>query len=156
MNQKDKLLEKEFITKAENGDLEGLENLFETTKPISKTIINQGLISLCRNYKTFGHYENCLNLLLRKKADINSKSKNNGQTPLMICAWRGCSDLVRALLERGARINIKDNHNKSALFYAVESDHGENTNIVSMFLENSSEVNYINKNKVSKESLPYF
>lgn len=83
--------------------------------------------------------------------DINSKSKD-GKTPLMICASKGCSDLVRLLLERGAKINLTDNSNKTALIYAIESDNGENSNIVSMILENNADFNILTSKNVKSSS----
>lgn len=65
----------------------------------------------------------------------------------MICAWKGCIDLVKVLIEKDAKINITDSYNKTALFYAIESENGENTNIISMLIHNGGDVNHANKSQ---------
>ena len=63
----------------------------------------------------------------------------------MVCAWRGCIDLLNFLLDRNANVNATDKFNKTALFYAIESENGENINIISMLLDHNSKVNHRNK-----------
>lgn len=69
-------------------------------------------------------------------------------TPLMICSQRGCGDLVKSLLERSAKVNLKDNNHFGALHQAINSDNGENVNIVSMLLDNGANIDQKNPNYV--------
>lgn len=73
--QNNKQVEKELLNFAENGDLEGLENTIENNQKIPKTLLNQALISLCKNYKTMGQYENCMSLLLRYNPTLSTLPK---------------------------------------------------------------------------------
>jgi ankyrin repeat protein len=63
--------------------------------------------------------------LLDKGADVNAKSGDQGRTPLIVAVLGGYTDIVRALLERGADINEKDNSGKTALELAEERLQGE-------------------------------
>lgn len=67
-NQKDKNrshCEKEFLEMAGSGNLKALETLEEENGGFNKYVLTNALIELCKNYKTVGDYENCLNFLLR-------------------------------------------------------------------------------------------
>ena len=67
-NQKDKIKsssEKEFIEMSASGNLKALETLEEESGGFNKVVLTNALIELCKNYKTVGDYENCLNFLLR-------------------------------------------------------------------------------------------
>jgi ankyrin repeat protein len=46
------------------------------------------------------------------------------------------------LLDERANPNTRDKKNKTALYYAIDSERGENTNIISMLLEKNAELNY--------------
>ena len=59
-----------------------------------------------------GHLE-CAKALLGAGADIN-KQKNNGSTPLMIAAMNGKIEVVRELLKRGAKKDLKNKYGKTA------------------------------------------
>ena len=65
---------------------------------------------------------NCIELfdfLLAFKADINFKSKNRGDTPLMTAALFGRAGLAERLISAGANINHKDDIGWTALKTAV-------------------------------------
>ncbi|KAJ5598089.1 hypothetical protein N7537_008173 [Penicillium hordei] len=51
---------------------------------------------------------------------INVKDPYSGVTPLMIAARQGKTGLVRWLLAKGADFSLLDNHNCSALWYAIK------------------------------------
>ena len=128
---------KKFFLMAENGDLEGLENVFESQpKSISKKLINEAFYKCCLNYKVMGQHEDCLNLCLRKNADIDAFFRDTNLSPLMVCAQKGYGDLVQFLIDNGAHPNNSSRADrKTALFWAIDTNSGENINIVSMFLE---------------------
>jgi len=59
------------------------------------------------------NYVECVKALLGAGADIN-KQKNDGYTPLMLAARWGRIEVVRELLKRGAKKDLKDNDGKTA------------------------------------------
>ena len=63
---------------------------------------------------------------------------------MMICAKKGCSDLLDALLKcEKIKIDCTDSLQRTALFYAVESDNGENVNIISSLIAAKANINLI-------------
>ena len=63
-----------------------------------------------------GHLE-CAKALLGAGADINKQS-NGGRTPLMGAAWNGKIEVVRELLKRGAKKELKNNDGDTAYDHA--------------------------------------
>lgn len=63
------------------------------------------------------------------KTCLNTKTIDSvdtqGQTPLMLAAIAHNSEAVKAFIAAGAQINLTDNESRSALHYAVESNHVE-------------------------------
>lgn len=59
--------------------------------------------------------------LLEKGADINAMT-NEGKTALMMAAHRGCFDVVKLLLDRGAAVRQKDIYGKTAQDFAEKSE----------------------------------
>ena len=64
----------------------------------------------------YGHLE-CAKALLGAGADIN-KLMNDGHTPLMVAANNGNIEVVRELLKRGAKKELKNQHGDTAYDYA--------------------------------------
>ncbi|XP_060787500.1 KN motif and ankyrin repeat domain-containing protein 3 isoform X2 [Neoarius graeffei] len=75
-------------------------------------------------------------LLVVKKlfslGNVNAKASQAGQTALMLAVSHGRQEMVRALLECGASVNIQDDEGSTALMCA--SEHGR-AEIVSLLLE---------------------
>ena len=65
-----------------------------------------------------------LELALTRGADVNA-SNNLGLTPLMMAAYHGQTDMVKALVKHGADINAVDNGGLTAAMLAEDSDHAE-------------------------------
>jgi ankyrin repeat protein len=59
----------------------------------------------------------------------------------MMAANKGNMDIMNTLLNSKAIVDKKDKKNKTALFYAVDSEFGENVDIVSALIENKSSLN---------------
>ncbi|KAM9474942.1 KN motif and ankyrin repeat domain-containing protein 3 isoform 2-T3 [Clarias gariepinus] len=64
--------------------------------------------------------------------NVNAKASQAGQTALMLAVSHGRQEMVRALLECGANVNIQDDEGSTALMCA--SEHGR-AEIVSLLLE---------------------
>ncbi len=140
-------IEKQLIAHVESGyqaDYEAIEQLFDEKKQdIGKNAMNYALFALCSNSKTSGNHLDIMNLLLMKNVDVNWKN-HAGATPLMICAKKGSVDLLDALLKsEKIKVDAIDQNKKTALFYAIESDYGENLNIISILINRISNINQI-------------
>ena len=72
--------------------------------------------------------------LVARGADLNLKSDDGG-TALMMATAGGVIELVRALLEKGAQIDARDNHGYTALFKAAKPE------IVRLLIDKGSDVN---------------
>ncbi|KAK9970255.1 hypothetical protein ABG768_026212 [Culter alburnus] len=69
---------------------------------------------------------------LFRLGNVNAKASQAGQTALMLAVSHGRQEMVRALLECGANVNIQDDEGSTALMCA--SEHGR-AEIVSLLLE---------------------
>lgn len=68
-------------------------------------------------------------LLVAAKADVNA-TDNNGQTPLHMAANRGARDVAEALLDAGAKTDVRDHAGKTPLDLAVEGQRVETVRLL--------------------------
>ena len=54
----------------------------------------------------------------------------NGETPLILAAREGNNEFVALLVEHGADVNLADNLQQTALYYAGERSYNEITEIL--------------------------
>ncbi|XP_034094823.1 KN motif and ankyrin repeat domain-containing protein 1-like isoform X1 [Gymnodraco acuticeps] len=57
------------------------------------------------------------------KGDVNAKASQAGQTALMLAVSHGRTDMVRALLDQGADVNLQDDEGSTALMCSSEHGH---------------------------------
>jgi ankyrin repeat protein len=69
-----------------------------------------------------GHLE-VARVLARAGAEVDSKRKDNGQTPLIAASNNGHVHLIPFLLERGASLQVLENDGLSALHVAARGGH---------------------------------
>jgi ankyrin repeat protein len=62
-------------------------------------------------------------LLLEKGAELESRDKRWGQTPLSWAAKNGHEAVVKLLLEKGAELGAKDLWGRTPLWWATENRH---------------------------------
>ncbi len=79
-------------------------------------------------------YEEIVNLLLEKKADLGANSKK-GWSPLIFAATRNYPRIVESLIRAGAGIDHRDKKMNTALFYAVLAG---NNAVVKVLLSNGA------------------
>lgn len=78
-------------------------------------------------------------MLLAKGADPNI-ADNSKTTPLMFCTNLDNINLVNALLEKNADVNLKDVEGNTALMWAAYSEH-DNPEIIRAILKRGAEIN---------------
>ncbi len=83
-----------------------------------------------------GHIE-LVELLLKRKADIEIKSPWNGSTPLIKAALQGHTKITEVLIARGANVNATNCCKNTALMWASDYAHVE---IVKLLLAASADV----------------
>ena len=69
-------------------------------------------------------------MLIKREANVNDKD-TEGNTPLIMAAYNGHSEVVDMLIKRGANVNDKDNEDKTALMWAAYNGHSEVVDILS-------------------------
>lgn len=69
-------------------------------------------------------------------------SRSRSTQELLLAATRGDTDTVRALLDRGVDVNARDQHGKTALFWASMSG---SLDVVNLLLERGADVNLADK-----------
>lgn len=70
-------------------------------------------------------YPNTIDGLLTNLADISYSTPKSRTTPLLLAVKSAQIDMVRMLIESGARVSAKDAQGHSALFYAARAGHAE-------------------------------
>jgi uncharacterized protein len=79
-----------------------------------------------------------VNAAINSGTDINTKD-SEGLTLLMLASQEGRVEVVRLLLEKGARVNVKeDGYGRTALILASRNGH---TDVVKSLLEKGADVN---------------
>lgn len=81
--------------------------------------------------------ESTIEILLNEGANIHVVSEEYGETPLHLASARGDEDAVKALLARGADINLQDRDGWTPLYTASSSGNASIVNLL-LFLSSSS------------------
>lgn len=66
-----------------------------------------------------GRHRDIMHVLLDRGADVNVRSEDRGDTPLMEAAVRGESEILEDLLARGADLNVRNKNLQTALMLAI-------------------------------------
>jgi len=80
--------------------------------------------------------KDCVELLLKQEADVNSKDEN-GDTPFLEACRNSSCDVIDILLKHGAEFNTKNNDGKSPLYFACENS----KDVVSKLMQMKLDVN---------------
>ena len=90
--------------------------------------------------KTALHYAvdlcGILGCLIRNGADVNTRTKYDNCTPLMIASKKGLLNVVTFLIVHGAKVDQQDKNGKTALHHAVHS-----RDVLSCLIKNGADVN---------------
>ena len=131
-----------FVEAAQNGDLNEVKRLLN----INPDIINEfdgehdtAIMKACRNCNG----KDVVAFLLENGANINDKEYRDliDQTPLIIAAFNGCTDIVRMLLDAGADIGHRNDQGENALISASQEG---NIDVVKVLLYAGADKNQPN------------
>jgi ankyrin repeat protein len=136
--------EASLLALCNQGNLEAIEALFADGRSVGTHFLELGLLTSCRDYKVLGEHQEIIQLLINKGASVNVAENSSGLTPLMIACAKGLSHVAEVLLENRADVDRVDASGRSAIFFALESEHGENSELVSLLLEHGCKLNLRN------------
>jgi len=132
----DQLLGDQLLDAAEEGDVDAIREILR--EPGSDVNYFSGGLHALFIASTEGHTA-AVELLLRSSADVNRLSGGNGKTALLKASVRGHNNVVRLLLDNGAKDIEKTWDHANALFAAAYAgrldamrlliDHGFNMRI---------------------------
>lgn len=129
----------EFVKAAQNDDLNEVKRLFALNPAIINELDREhdtAILKACRDCKAI----NVVAFLLENGANINVRDTID-QTPLIIAAFNGCTDIVRMLLNAGANIEHKNDQGENALISAAQEG---NIDTVKLLLDAGSDINQAN------------
>lgn len=105
-----------LIEAVENGDVQSTE-LFMKAGFSANLTDKKGVPLLCLSVRN-NHFST-LEVLLRHGADINLKSLDRDNTPLMDAAAEGNEEMIQELVERGALLDCQSRNGQTALILAI-------------------------------------
>ena len=141
----------DFVKAAQNGDLNEVKRLFA----LNPDIINEkdrehdtAIMKACRNCNAF----DVVYFLLENGANIKDKKYMDSinQTPLIIAAFNGCTDIVKILLHAGSDIGHRNDQGENALISATQEG---NIDVVKVLIHAGADVNQENSDGETALSL---
>jgi ankyrin repeat protein len=133
--------EAQLLSFCQQGNLEAIENLFERVPHINQNVIELGLLMSCKSYKVLGEHQEIIQLLINKGANVNAVESVTNMTALMIACSKGLNHVIEVLLENKANVDKADHNGRTAIFFVLENDHGENSELISILTEYNCNLN---------------
>ena len=133
----------EFVQAASNNNLNKVRQMLETNEHLLNAKDREhdtAIMKAARNC----HATDVVSFLLEKGANINDQEYRDtiNQTPIIVAAQHGCTDIVRLLLEAGIKdINHKNDQGESALLAAAQEGHKQ---VVQILLDAGADINQPN------------
>lgn len=133
----------EFVEAAANGDLHTVEQMLETDGNLLNAKDREhdtAIMKAARNCNA----TDVVSFLLEKGANINDPEYRDtiNQTPIIVAAQHGCTEIVRLLIEAGITdINHKNDQGESAVLTAAQEGHKE---VVQILLDAGADINQPN------------
>lgn len=89
-----------------------------------------------------GNNQKIMDILKNGSVDVNWQNPTDGITPLIMAAIRARIDVVFQLLLNGANVNMVDNNNRTALYYAT---FGQSLDIIEILIDFGADINIAEK-----------
>jgi len=129
----------ELYSLADAGSIEELASLL-SEEVFSQSTLDEALHRAVLHCLSASDHLDCISTLINYGAATNFKD-SGGVSLLMKAARLGQIQLVQELLSRGADVKHRDAALKSVLHHALESDFGDNGDVVKMLIDKGAEVN---------------
>jgi hypothetical protein len=65
-----------------------------------------------------------------------------------MCCYRAEPEIIKILIENGAKINELDNNRNNALFYLIDSESQNKATSINLLVEKEINLNHLNSEKV--------
>ncbi|KAJ5071628.1 phytochrome-interacting ankyrin-repeat protein [Anaeramoeba ignava] len=147
-------LNKELISKCENGTFKEIENLI--LKGANVNSINYRnetpLHLICRYQQNQQKIFEIIKYLIENGAGINSLNSIN-ETPLHYACQKNSIEIIKYLIENGADINSKNNKNETSLHYSFKYHQENLIELIKYLIKKGSDIN--SKNNRNETPLHY-
>ena len=133
----------EFVEAASNNNLNKVRQMLETNGHLLNVKDREHDTAIMKAVRNC-HATDVVSFLLEKGANINDQEYRDtiNQTPIIVAAQHGCTDIVRLLLEAGIKdINHKNDQGESALLAAAQEGHKQ---VVQILLDAGADINQPN------------
>ncbi|XP_059174822.1 putative ankyrin repeat protein RF_0381 [Physella acuta] len=120
--------------------LECFNQLIHTENKVNQESLDQGLLLSCRYGREF-----LVQILIFHGANIETRDED-GNTPLLICAEKGFTDIALLLVDKGADINSYNKDGDTALLLSIKTS-GSSHLIKTLLEKNYLNVRHKNKHK---------
>lgn len=130
----------QFLSQAAaDGDIEKLVALFAMIETDQSTL-NEALMQATARCSTATDHLICVETLLGKGANVNYR-REQGVSVFMKACELGQIELVELLAQRGAERAERSREGKTPLHFAVDTDYGDNSDVVQFLIQQGSDVN---------------
>lgn len=124
----------------QNHQLDPIVKLLSLDNSLSQQLI-KGYGTYYLHHAIHDNHPALIELLLEKQIDVNSRTFDDGKTPLMHAAQQGHFDIVSLLVERGADLSLTDYYGAQAIDLAKKHHHTQIADYLSNpFLTNTYEL----------------
>ena len=158
---KEKIQTIQLLNLLEKGIPQNLKAFLEKKDHPSPQILDQGIISLIKNYqKGDQKFYDLLSLLLSYGASIdipiiyNGIKESDNVTLLMFGIQNNDLYLINLVLNFNPNIDKTDSRGRNAIIYAVIYDNKDSTDIIEKLINEKANINYALKIQMSEE--PYY
>ncbi len=118
-----------------NGNIDTIERILKSESPIDegKHLSIPYLLEAVDNNKI-----DIVKLFIKYGADVNVTGFREDSTPLHLAAIRGYEDIVKILIDNGAKIDMRNRMEETPLMYAAQKGH---YNVAELLIQNGADIN---------------
>jgi hypothetical protein len=131
-----------LIRLAGEGEYEELASLLRA-REIDKATLSEALWQAVNRFQSASEHMQCVEALLSAEAPLTKKNKD--VSLLMVAAKLGQIELVESLISAGCSVHERDSDRKTPLLYALESDYGDNVDVVELLIKEGADINRADK-----------
>ncbi|RYJ38383.1 Ankyrin [Flavobacterium anhuiense] len=124
--EKDEIMQKDIFQLVHQNDISGVVKALENGENVNTVDNSKNSLLLIA---TMGKQTEMAKILVKYKADVNQQAENR-DSPFLYAGASGQTELVQLFLNNGARFDIFNRYNGSALIPACERGHVETVRLL--------------------------